>query len=68
MKVKILLKEIRTKKNISLRKLENMTGISKSHLNYIENNEKEPTISILVRIALALDVDINELIKIEREM
>ena len=41
-----------------------MTGISKSHLNYIENNEKEPTISMMVRIAMALKVDIKELYKV----
>lgn len=38
-----------------------MTGISKSHLNYIENGIKEPTISVLVLIAKALNVEINEL-------
>lgn len=41
-----------------------MTGISSSHLNYIERNEKEPTISVIVRIAMALNVKIEELYKI----
>ena len=41
-----------------------MTGISRSHLNYIEKNEKEPSISILVRISIALNIDIKDLYKV----
>lgn len=65
MKVEILLKEVRLKKNISLRELEKKSGISKSHLNAIELQEKEPTISILIRIAKALDVQIEELCEVK---
>lgn len=64
MKVEILLKEIRQEKGYSLDKLSKVTGISKSHLNYIEKNQKEPTITILARIALALNVKVEELYKI----
>ena len=38
----IKLKEIREQKNLSLGDLAKKTGISKSHLNYIEKGEKEP--------------------------
>ena len=65
MKVIILLKDIRKSKGLSLRQLEEMTGISKSHLNNIELNDKEPTISVLVKIARALEVDIKELYKVK---
>ena len=65
MKVIILLKDIRESKGLSLRQLADMTGISKSHLNNIELNRKEPTISMLVKIALALEVDIKELYKVK---
>lgn len=41
-----------------------MTGISTSHLNYIEKNEKDPSISVLVRISTALNIDIKELYKV----
>ena len=61
MKIEIKLKELRKQKNITLSELAKMTGISKSHLNYIENGVKEPTISVLVLIAKALSVEINEL-------
>jgi len=41
-----------------------MTGISSSHLNYIERNEKEPSLSMTIIIAQALNIDIKELYKI----
>lgn len=41
-----------------------MTGISKSHLNYIEKNEKEPSLSVAVRIAQGLNIKIEELYKV----
>ena len=44
--------------------LSRMTGISKSHLNYIEKNEKEPSLSIAVIIAQALNIKIEDLYRI----
>ena len=41
-----------------------MTGISRSHLNYIEKNEKEPSLYMAVRIAQALNIEIEKLYKI----
>lgn len=64
MKIEMLLYEVRKKKGYSLQQLSKLTGISTSHLNYIEKNEKEPTISVLVRIATALNVKVDELYKI----
>lgn len=64
MKVVVLLKEIRNEKGYSLEKLSKMTGISSSHLNYIENNEKEPSLSMAVRIARALKIKIDKLYKV----
>lgn len=60
-KIEILLKDIRKRKKLNLEQLAEMTGISKSHLNYIENNQKEPTLTILVKIADALEIDLQEL-------
>lgn len=64
MRVEVLLKEIRQKKGIGLQQLAKMTGISRSHLNYIEKNEKEPSLSMAVRIAQALNIKIEELYKV----
>lgn len=64
MHIEIKLREVRERKNMSLTKLSELTHISKSHLSNIERGEKEPTLSILIRIALALKVDEKELYKI----
>jgi len=63
MRVEILLKQIRVEKNISLRKLSEITGISKGHLSRIENGETMPTILTIERIAVALKVDSKKLYK-----
>lgn len=64
MHIEIRIREVRKSKNISLSELSKLTHISKSHLSNIERGEKEPSISILIRIALALKVDEKELYKI----
>lgn len=66
MQVIIKLKEIRKKYSISVRELAKKTGISESHLRYIENGEREPTISILIRIAVALNIDEKELYEVKK--
>ena len=58
------LKKSERKNGYSLEQLARLTGISRSHLNYIEKNEKEPSLSMAVRIAQALNVKIEELYKV----
>lgn len=65
MKVEMLIRQVRENKEISLSELAIRTNIAKSHLSNIERNLKEPTISVLVKIARALEVDIKELYKVE---
>lgn len=64
MRIEILLKEIRKKRGLSLEQLSKITGVSSSHLNYIEKNEKEPTLAVMVMIAQGLNMDIKELYKV----
>lgn len=64
MQIIIRLREVRIEKNITIRQLSKRTGISKSHLNYIENGEREPTLSMIVRIAVALGIDEKELYRV----
>ena len=52
------------KNGYSLEQLARKTGISSSHLNYIEKNEKEPSLSMAVRIAQALNIKVEELYKV----
>jgi len=64
MRVEILVREVRKDKAYTIVKLAQSSGISKGHLSKIERQETEPTISTLIRIAIALKVDIEELYKI----
>lgn len=59
--MQILTWKARTDKNITLRKLESFTGISKSTLNDIENGKRIPTLEQLEKIAIALNVKISDL-------
>lgn len=64
MRVEIMLREKRKEKNMSLRELSRTCGVSISHLSDIETNKSSATIITLVKIAKALDTDIESLIKI----
>ena len=55
-------KKIREKQNISIRKLSQMTDISRTYLSNLENNKRvNPTLSSLYSIATALNVDVKDL-------
>lgn len=41
-----------------------MSGVSKTHLNYIEKNEKEPSLAVAIQIASALNVKLEEIYRI----
>lgn len=65
MRVEILLKEKRKERNLTLAQLSDKTGISTTHINDIENNIKEPSISMMIRIAKALDLSIEDLYRVK---
>lgn len=58
-------KEIRKEKGITLEQLLKMTGVSTSHINDIENNKKEPSLSIAIMLAKALKVNITEIYRVK---
>lgn len=64
MKIEILVKKVRLKKNMTLDTLAKLSGISKGHLSKIERQERDPKLSTIIQIALALKVDIKELYKV----
>lgn len=66
MQIIIKLREVRERYNISLRELAKLTRISKSHLNYIEKGEREPSLSTIIRIAVALNIDEKELYEVKK--
>lgn len=57
----IKLADIRNSKNLSLRKLEKLSGISRSTINNLENSCNSPTLYELERLAIALEVKIEDL-------
>ena len=59
--MEILTWQARTKKNLTLKQLETMSGVSKTTLNYIENGKTSPTLDQLEAIAKALDVPMTDL-------
>lgn len=59
--MKILLKEIRRKRKLSLRQLEIITGVSKSALSRIENEKISPTMDDMEKIAAGLGIGITDL-------
>lgn len=64
MKIEILVKKVRLGKGMTLETLAKLSGISKGHLSKIEREERDPKLTTLIQIALALKVDIKELYKI----
>lgn len=63
--MEVLTWQARNKKNLTLRQLEKMTGISRSTLNTIENGQTSPTLFQLETIAEALQVKISDLFESE---
>lgn len=53
--------ELRIARNLTLRQLEELSGVSKSEINAIENGKGNPTVATLELLATALDVNITEL-------
>ena len=56
------LKRIREERKLSLDKVANLTGVSKSMLGQIERGESNPTISIVWKIANGLKISFTDLI------
>lgn len=57
--------QIRRENNLSLKELQELTGISKSTLNNIENGKTSPKLEQLEVIAKALDVRMTDLFESE---
>lgn len=62
--MKVYLSEIREKSGYSLVQLSRLCGVSKTHINDIENLKTTPTIELALKIAKALKVDVNEIFQL----
>jgi transcriptional regulator with XRE-family HTH domain len=61
------IKQHRLAKGFSLEQLGKLTGLTKGYVSKIENSEKAPPFSTLIKIALALGVDVGKLITEDAE-
>lgn len=66
MKTTVLIWQRRNEKNLTLRDLEKLTGISHSALDNYENNITSPRLNQLAIIADALDINITDLFIVEK--
>ena len=64
MRIEILVREVRERKNIKFDTLAKLAGISKGTLSKIERQEQEPKLSTMILIARALKVEIKDLYKV----
>lgn len=60
--MKILLDKIMHDRNLSVRQVSIMTGVSKSTINRIVNGEESPTADTLENLAMGLQIHILDLI------
>ncbi|WP_411953783.1 helix-turn-helix domain-containing protein [Alkalibacillus sp. S2W] len=58
-----LLKELRYQSKLTLRELSNLSGVSYSQISKLEKNRVHPTKTSLLKLAQALNVDVNEFYK-----
>ena len=65
MHVEILVKEVRQREKITLSRLSEKSGISRTHINDIENNIKSPSLFVMICLAKALNVEITDLYKVK---
>ena len=54
-------RQFRKQKGLSQQELEQLVEVSRQTINLIENQDYNPTLALCIRIAKALDVDLNKL-------
>lgn len=57
-----LLKEERVSKGFSLNALAEKAGLSRQTVTFVEQEERNPTLETLLRITLALEINLDEII------
>lgn len=59
--ITFFIREIRERKGLSQTDLEKLSGVSASHIGFIENNERQPTLLVMCKLAKALNVSVSDL-------
>jgi len=57
------LKQIRTQKGISQGEIGRLLGVDKGFISNIENGKTNPTLATIAKLAKAIGVSVNELLK-----
>ena len=65
-KIEYYVQKIRRQRNLSLRQLEYMSGVSKSQIGAIEGGQCDPSVTTLCMLAEALGVSFSELFSYTR--
>lgn len=65
--MKIYVEKMRLEKKMSLSELSRRSGVAVSHLHNIENGNKIPTITVLCKIANALEIPCENLYSCDEE-
>lgn len=58
---------IRTKKNITLKDLAQLSGVAESHIVKIEAGETNPSVEVMCKLAKGLQVPVNELFRCDQD-
>ena len=61
------IKNCRQEKKMAVKTLANVTGISKSYLDYIESGAREPQVDMLAKIAAVLDLPLATMLDIQKK-
>lgn len=54
--VEIFLRDMRRKKRMTTKALSEISGVSRAHIISIESGKSSPTIDVICKLAMALDV------------
>jgi transcriptional regulator with XRE-family HTH domain len=63
-----LLRAEREKRDLSLNDLADLAGLSRQMVSYIEQEKRNPSLDVLLRITGALDIKLEDLIRRARKM
>jgi transcriptional regulator with XRE-family HTH domain len=66
LKIEYHIHEIRSRRRISLRQLEMMSGVSKSQISAIENNKEDARVTTICMLAEALGLSLSDVLSYTR--
>lgn len=65
--ITVRIRDVRKAKGLTIEELEELSGVSRSHISEIETHKQMPTLPILCRIAAALEARPEELFNFRAE-